>query len=309
MIGKISKIQHEDDDPRKPLIVLPKHRVWLEQNIDEKKVDLAKALGVSRPALDRIIAEHLPHLRVPHKKHEAYKIAKRVEKKVKKIEGQLDTKKRQKIVDEVAKEIAKERMSLTERMSKPIKGKDGNPIIYEGEPLDTMAMLDVSLVNMAKDNPNANIALRAQLMKEMNAADISQNLPTRKKVVESIKNKRDRIVAAMLKATKESGQYTTMLDTSIKVWGDAWFAKEVTLHNWLEAGAPSVDIQVTAQAQHVERPSQVYEVYRNSLKAFNDADQKLRSNIKDYSKLINGDNDGDSPLSEFLTRMKNEVGD
>lgn len=250
------------------------------------KTELAKLLKVSRPTLDRLFSECNIAKRETKKQKVVRKIAEQIANEVQK----QAPKERQKVIKAAAKDIIKNK-TLMDRMSEAVKGKDGQPLQYNGEALTTEAMMDISLINQAKESPQANISLRAQVMALQLEEERQKEQKDRKAMLTRLQKQSDKRVGQMQQSLRDKGIFTDMTHTMLETWGNAWELMKIAEWNWKRRGGETIEVQITAQAQRIERPNQLYETYRNALKAYNDADQKLRAAVAAYFKLVNGDND------------------
>lgn len=251
-----------------------------------KKTELASELHVSRPTLDRLFSECGIQKRETKKQKVVRKIAEQIANEVQK----QAPKERQKVIKAAAKDIIKNK-TLMERMTEAVRGKDGQPLQYNGEALTTEAMMDISLINQAKESPQANISLRAQVMALQLEEERQKELKDRKAMLTRLQKQKDKRTKQMQQSLQDKGIFTDMTHTMLETWGNAWELMKIAEWNWKRRGGETIEVQITAQAQRIERPNQLYETYRNALKAYNDADQKLRAAVAAYFKLVNGDND------------------
>jgi len=261
---------------------------WLLANKDENKTAIAEALGITRQGVYKLLKRLDPNGKPKETKRQRI-IRKTAEQLAPQIE-KAEKKEKQRIIKAAAKDIIKNR-TLMDRMNEVVKGKDGQPLQYNGEALTTEAMMDISLINQAKESPQANISLRAQVMALQLEEERQREQKDRKAMLTRLQKQKEKRTGQMQQSLRDKGIFTDMTHTMLETWGNAWELMKIAEWNWKRRGGETIEVQITAQAQRIERPNQLYETYRNALKAYNEADQKLRAAVAAYFKLVNGDND------------------
>jgi len=303
MTGKAPKLLIDETSQGKPLIETPELIAFLRDNRKESNSAIVRFFKdggqkISRKKVSDLKAKYCDVPKPETKKQKRD----RHEREAIEQAFHAETKKERKRI--IKKEAAKQaRRQLTDWASDTIKGKDGQPLSFNGETIDGVDMSNIQLMQQMKESPQGNINFRAQYKAEEQERKRQAEMKERKAMLARVGKQREKHEREMRQSLTDKGLWTDMLTTMLDVWGKSWEMMAIAEWNWKHIGGETVETQVTAQAQKLDRPNQYLQAYKDATNTFNTADQKLRASAAAYFKLVNGENDEGNPENEKVAEQ------